>query len=55
MPKKKAEKKPPEKGTPTLHDWSTKDLLKSIRDDMAEKAKQAGLAGPQPPVKPTRK
>jgi hypothetical protein len=54
MAKKKPEKEP-KKGTPGLGDMPMKDLLKSIRDDLAEKAKQAGLAGPDSPVKPPQK
>jgi hypothetical protein len=54
MAKKKPEKEP-KKGTPGMGDLPTKDLLKSIREDLAEKAKQAGLAGPPDPLKPPRK
>ncbi|HJZ70621.1 MAG TPA: hypothetical protein VKE51_02720 [Vicinamibacterales bacterium] len=49
--KPKDEKKPP---SSPLGEMPTKDLLKSIRDDLAEKAKQAGLAQSEIPPKPPK-
>ena len=48
MPKKK----PIPKHPPSVADMRTKDLLRSIRTDLEEKAKQSGLAFPQVPPKP---
>jgi hypothetical protein len=53
MPKKKLKHEPP-KHPPGLGDMRTKDLLKSIRGDLAEKARQAGLAQPKTPPKPPK-
>ncbi len=50
MPKKKPPKEPPH-GPPSLADLRTKDLLRSIRDDLAEQAKKSGLVG-QPETPP---
>ena len=52
---KKRPKEEPKKGTPGLGDMLTRDLLKSIRDDLAEQAKQAELARSESPIKPPRK
>lgn len=57
MPKKKPTKhepkKPPEH-PPGLADMKTRDLLRSIRDDLADQARKGGLVGPESPVKPPR-
>jgi len=54
MPKKKPKPKEPVAQPPSLADMPKKDLLQSIRDDLAEKAKQARLAQPEPPLKPPK-
>lgn len=53
MPKKKPPKEEPQ-GTPSLREMGTKDLLRSIREDLAEKARQSALARPEDPPKPPR-
>lgn len=53
MPTKK-KPKPEPKHPPSLGDLRTKDLLRSIRDDLANKAQQAGLAYPPHPPKQRR-
>ena len=51
-----AKKKPPKEqppGPPSLGDLPTKDLLRSIRDELAELAKRAELdQSPRPPKPP---
>jgi len=54
MPKKKPKPKEPLAQPPSLADMTRKDLLQSIRDDLAEKAKQAELARPESPLKPPK-
>ena len=56
MAKKKQKPKEPPAQPPSLADVRNKDLLRSIRDDLAEKAKQAAaeLARPESPVKPPK-
>ena len=51
---KKKPKEEPKKGTPGLGDMPTKDLLKSIRDDLAEQAKRGELARSESPLKPPK-
>lgn len=52
MPKKKP--KPEPTGTPTLGEMPTKDLLRSIRQDLEENAKRSGLARTEHPPKPPK-
>lgn len=54
MPKKKPKHQEPPKHPPSLEEMGTKDLLRSIRADLDEKAKHAGLAHPESPLKPPR-
>lgn len=54
MPKKKPPKDEPTK-PPSLDDLRTKDLLRSIRDDLAEQARKAGLVPPDSHAKPPKK
>jgi hypothetical protein len=54
VPKKKPKSKEPSAQPPSLADMGSKDLLRSIRDDLADKAKQAGLAQPESPIKPAK-
>lgn len=57
MPKKKPKPEPsrPTTSEPTpLPDWRTRDLLRSIRRDLAEKAKRTELAESESPPKPPR-
>ena len=43
MPKKKPPKEQEPKGPPSLQDMPTRELLRSIRDELAELAKRAEL------------
>ena len=56
MAKKKPKPKESPAQPPSLADMRSKDLLRSIRDDLAEKAKQAQaeLARPESPLKPPK-
>ena len=54
MPKKKPKEQEPPKGPPSLQDMPTRDLLKSIRDDLAEQARKAGLAQSDDSEKPLK-
>jgi hypothetical protein len=55
MPKKKPKEQEPPKGPPSLQDMPTRELLKSIRDDLAQSAKDAGLDQSEHPPKPRPK
>lgn len=54
MPKRKQPKQEEPKGQPSLQDMATRELLKSIRDDLAEQTKRTELAPPPHPPKQPR-
>jgi hypothetical protein len=54
MPKKKPPKREPEKKRDPLEQVPTKDLLQSIRRDLAEVARRAGLDPSESPPKPPK-
>jgi hypothetical protein len=54
MPKKKPKKPEPKHPPSPLEQMPTRDLLRSIRDDLEQKAREAGLVYPEKPAKPKK-